>query len=244
MSTIRRFGLTLCLGIGLGIPSLPLRAAKAPSAPSAENLRQLVRERLDAYARRDVEAWKSYVDPVCVCAGSTREGLVKEILARPAPVRNGYGEIRDWSVRTHGEVAIARYRITEFTEIGAQRLDLDLWRTETYLHREGTWKLIGGADVVNPSDPPTVPVAASILDAYVGRYEYAPGLVDTVTREGARLFVQSTGLEKEALEAEDASTFFAPGQGWRVSFVRDGEGTVRSLKFRQNGQDLVARRLP
>ncbi len=82
------------------------------------------------------------------------------------------------------------------------------------------------------------------FDAYVGHYEYTPGLVDTVTREGDRLFVQSSGLEKEALLAENDTTFFAPGQDWRVIFLRNEKGDVTSLVFRQNGQDLVARRKP
>lgn len=244
MIRIRRPLLVLCLLSAVGSGS---RASSAPAEGEptrvASELQRLIRERLGAYENRDVAKWARYVDETCVCAGSNRAALQQEILARPAAVKNGYGEIRDFTVRLHGEVAVARYRITEFTEIGSQRIELDLWRTETYLHRDSTWKLIAGADVLNPHDPQIAKVDPRLFDAYVGRYEYTPGLVDTVTREGDRLFVQSTGMEKEELLAENDTTFFAPGQDWRVIFLRNEKGEVTSLAFRQNGQDLVARRM-
>ena len=104
-------------------------------------------------------------------------------------------------------------------------------------------KLIGGADVAIPHDPPIAKVDPHLYDAYVGQYEYAPGVRDTVTREGDRLLIQSTGQGKEEVFPENDTTFFGRRQAWRVIFVKDDQGQVVSLLFRQDGQDLVARRV-
>ena len=143
----------------------------------------------------------------------------------------------------YGPAAIARYRVSEFTEVGGQRLEIDEWRNETYVQRAGAWKLVGGADVVIPRDPAVAKVDPRLYDAYAGQYEYAPGLLDTVTRDGDRLLIQATGQAKEELLPENDTTYFGRRQDWRVLFVRDDKGVVVSLIFRQNGQDLVARRV-
>ena len=224
---------------------LPPASAQSDPPPSIEStLQRVIRERLDAYARKDAAGWASYVDTDCFCGGATKADIEREIAARPSSIRNWYGDIDHLTVRIHGDVAMARYRVTEFTEIGGQRIELDEWRTETYIRRDGRWLLLGGADVVVPRDPAIARIDARLYDSYVGRYEYTPGLIDQVTRDGDRIFVQSTGQEKEELFPENDTTFFGKGQDWRVIFDRDPHGTVVSLRFRQNGQDLVAKRVP
>jgi hypothetical protein len=231
--------------VALALLSLASSALAQSSPETVEaQIRRLLRERLDAYAKGDAVAWARYVDADCLCAGSTRAGLQKEISSRPSPVKNWYGDIRDLTVRVRGDVAVARYRITEFTEIGAQRLEIEEWRAETHVRQGGSWALLGAADVVVPRDPAIAKVEPRVLDAYAGQYEYAPGVRDTVTREGGHLFIQATGQEKEEIFPEDERTYFGKAQDWRVIFTRDGQGRVTSLAFRQNGQDLVAKRVP
>lgn len=214
------------------------------SAAVAATLQTLIRERLDAAGRRDAVAWARYVDDDCVCGGSTKSDTAQAIASRPASIKNWYGDIGRFSAHVHGDVALVRYQVTEFTEIGGQRIALDEWRTETFLRRGESWVLLGGADVVVPRDPPVATVDARLYDRYVGRYEYTPGLIDTVTRQGERLFIQSTGQEKEELFPESEGVFFAKGQDWRVVFESDDRDAVVRLRFRQNGQDLVAKRVP
>lgn len=211
--------------------------------PAAEEIQGLVRGRLDAYAQRDADGWARYVDDECLCAGETKAGLRQAILGRPAGIKNWYGDISSFTSSVQGSFATARYRVTEFTEIGGRRLETDLWRTETYVHREGTWKLIAGADTVIPRDPEIAKVDPHLYDAYAGQYEYAPGMRDTVTREGDRLLIQSTGQGREEVFPENETTFFGRRQPWRMIFIKDGHGQVTSLIFRQDGQDLVARRI-
>ena len=244
MTTKRRGFAAIAWGLALlasvSLASSGLAAGESLSVPA---LQRLIRERLDAYARRDAAGWAGYVDEEGLGGGATKAAVRQAISSRPSSVKNWYGDISGLTVRVHGDVAMARYRVTEFTEIGGHRIELDEWRTETYIHRGAAWKLIGGADVVVPRDPAIARIDARAYDSYLGRYEYAPGLIDTVTREGDRLFVQSTGQEKEELFPESDTTFFAKGQDWRVVFERGGHGAASFLRFRQNGQDLVARRV-
>jgi hypothetical protein len=220
-------------------------AAQAPSLPSEvdRELARTIRERLGAYARADVAAWSRYVADECLCGTSTKAALQQEIAARPSTVKNWYGDIAELQAHVYADTAVARYRVTEHTELGSHRIDVELWRTETYVRRGGLWTLIGGADSVIPRDPVVAKVDPKIFDAYVGRYEYAPGTVDTVTREGDRLMVQATGQAKEELFPETETTYFGKGQDWRLIFVKDAQGKVTSILFRQNQQDLVGTRI-
>jgi len=241
---LRKQHLALCFlaALASALWASPGLAEKEP-APVAPEIQGLIRERLDAAARRDAVGWARYVDEQCICGGESRADVQKAISGRPSDVKNWYGDIGSFTVRMHGETAIARYRITEFTEVGSRRIEIDEWRTETFIRRAGTWVLIGGADVVVPPDPAVAKVDPRLYAEYVGQYEYSPGLRDTVTREGDRLLIQASGQEKEELLPENETTYFGKGQDWRVLFVKDGQGKVVSLIFRQNGQDLVAKRI-
>jgi hypothetical protein len=55
--------------------------------------------------------------------------------------------------------------------------------------------------------------------------------------------VQATGQAKEEVFPENETTYFVKGQDWRMIFVRNKRGRVTSVRFRQHGQDLVARKI-
>jgi hypothetical protein len=213
----------------------------ATGAATAEIGRAL-RERLEAYGRADADAWGRYVADECLCGMSTKAGLLAEMRARPAGVRQSAGDVSDLEVRLHGDTAAVRYRTTDVTQIGAQRVAVALIKAETYVRRDGRWLLLGGAETILSADPPVASVDPRGFDALVGRYEYGPGVVDVVTREGSRLLVQATGQAAEELFAENATTFFLKGQPWRYVFEMKG-GSAASLRFRMYGHDLVARRI-
>ena len=63
---------------------------------------------------------------------------------------------------------------------------------------------------------------AGTLEAYVGAYPLAPAFVLTVTREGARLFVQATGQPRFELFAETRDAFFLQEVDAQVTFTRRG----------------------
>lgn len=228
----------------LTAPGVAAQVSGPASSGVEQALGRSIRQRLDAYARGEAAAWGRFVADDCLCGAATKEEILKEIAARTPNAKNWYGEISGLEVRVHGDVAVARYRVTEHIELSGQSLTVPQRRTETYARRGELWVLIAGAETVLPQDPPVAKVDPKIYDAYVGRYEYAPGAVDTVTREGDRLMVQVTGQAKEELLPENETTFFSQGQDWRLIFVKDEKGKVTAVRFRQNGQDLVGKRLP
>ena len=79
-----------------------------------------------------------------------------------------------------------------------------------------------------------VPVDAAVLERYVGEYEMTPAFKITVTREGARLFVQATGQPRLEIFAESETEFFLKAVDARITFLKDG------LMLHQNGVDQKA----
>jgi hypothetical protein len=55
--------------------------------------------------------------------------------------------------------------------------------------------------------------------------------------------VQASGQAKEEVFPENESTFFGKGQNWRLIFVKDDQGKVTHLLFRQHGHDFVAKKI-
>lgn len=220
----------------------PAAQTSAPADGAAAEIGRALRERLDAYGRGDAEAWGRFVAEDCVCGTSTRRALQAEVAARPAGVKIWSGEVTELEVRVQGDAAAVRYRVTDFTEIGTQRVGVALIKAETYVRRDGRWLLLGGAETVLPADPPVAAVDPRAYDALVGRYEYGPGVAELVTRDGGRLLIRPTGQPSEELFPESATRFFLKGQPWRYAFVVEG-GRATRLIFSMYGRDLVARRV-
>jgi hypothetical protein len=236
------FGFALTLTAASAAAQTASTTEPSVSAAAAEIGRAL-RERLDAYGRGDADAWGRHVADDCLCGLSTKAGLLAEMRARPAGVRLWSGEVTDLEVRLHRDAAAIRYRTTDVTEIGSQRVAVALIKAETYARRDGRWLLIGGAETIMAADPPVAAVDPGGFDALVGRYQYGPGVVDVVSREGSRLLVQAAGQQMaEELFPENATTFFLKGQPWRYVFVLQG-GSAASVRFRMYGRDLVATRI-
>lgn len=103
--------------------------------------------------------------------------------------------------------------------------------------------LLAGAPLSKPAHQ-EVPVAASILERYVGQYQMAPGVVITVTRQDARLFAQLTGQSATEIFPETPTDFFWKVVDAQAHFEVAPDGKVASLTLHQNGHDLVGPRLP
>jgi hypothetical protein len=66
-----------------------------------------------------------------------------------------------------------------------------------------------------------------VLDEYVGRYEWWPGYVDVISRNGDQLFGQATGEAKASLnQAATPESVFISGDASLLVFIRDKTGRV------------------
>ncbi len=73
------------------------------------------------------------------------------------------------------------------------------------------------------------------LDAPLGQYQYGPGAMLTVTREGGQLFAQLTGQPKMPIFPKSASEFEWRVVVAKVEFVKGGDGKVTKAIHHQNG---------
>lgn len=108
-------------------------------------------------------------------------------------------------------------------------------------------KMIGkrleeGAVSEAPSMPEVVPVAEEILERYVGSYQLATSFSITITREGTQLFEQATGQGRLKIFAKSETEFFMTAVDAQATFQMKDDGTVESMTWFQNGQQIVGKK--
>ncbi len=82
----------------------------------------------------------------------------------------------------------------------------------------------------------------STLDLYVGKYQFAPSVIFTITRKDNQLFAQLTGQGASEIYPENKTDFFSRVVDAQILFKTDGLGRVNALVLRQGGRDQVAAR--
>ena len=102
-----------------------------------------------------------------------------------------------------------------------------------------------GLHILNPAVPlapvrAVVRVPADSLEAYVGRYALAPGVVLTVSRESDALRAQLTGQGAARIYPGGRDEFFYRIVDAQLTFRRSPNGGVESLVLHQNGRDIPA----
>jgi CubicO group peptidase (beta-lactamase class C family) len=95
---------------------------------------------------------------------------------------------------------------------------------------------LAGSQIAVSLDPP-------LLNDYVGFYQLGPGLVLTVSQEGARLFARATGQPKLELFAKNDHTFFYKVTDAEITFEADGVEPASRLHFHRDNMDRVGRRI-
>jgi len=81
----------------------------------------------------------------------------------------------------------------------------------------------------------TVQVESSVLQTYIGKYDFAPQVFLTVTLENGLLFVQLTGQPKFQIYPESQNKFFLTVVDAEVEFVKNETGQVSKAVLYQNG---------
>lgn len=149
-------------------------------------------------------------------------------------------------VDTVGRVAFARFRRVDHRSLGGVDFPTR-WRVlDAFAEREGRWQLVRHTQTWL-----VAPVAAVALDpaaqqAFVGRYEVAPGYVDDVHWAGGHLVATLTGYPPGAtLVPVGASVFSPDGTGALIAFERDASGRVIGyVQGYPDGRVLRRRKLP
>ncbi|MFD2647718.1 serine hydrolase [Devosia albogilva] len=94
-----------------------------------------------------------------------------------------------------------------------------------------------------PKPREMVEIDPAILDAYIGEYLLAPGIVITVTAEDGRLFAQLTGQQRFEIFPESERRFFFRIVEAQITFGEPEEGRSPALVLHQNGMNQTAVRV-
>ena len=232
-------------------PAQEPRTDAALSRTEAELLR-IVTDQFSAITRGDMAAYGSSMADDLIYI--THLGTVyskPEILARTLRYfKEGMGrkfsDIRDVHVVEDTGSAIFTCEVTRQTTYGDQKFRERLQRTVHFVRRNGRWQAVLIQLTVVPENHH---VAAQIdsprLDAYVGRYLWTSGMVNTITREGGKLMSQwrATGSKTELLPLNE-TTFFGRDDLGETIFVKNDAGRVTHYIYRRaDGQEFRAKRI-
>lgn len=87
-------------------------------------------------------------------------------------------------------------------------------------------------------------VDPGIYDSYVGQYEFAHGVIYTITKEGNKLFWQITDqTQRKELLPLNENTFFSDGISGQMVFVRNSTGKVTEIILREADSEVKARKI-
>ncbi len=90
-------------------------------------------------------------------------------------------------------------------------------------------------EVLVPLHPVPAKIDYDVYDVYVGVYEDAGAIQETVTRQGDRLFTRNRVGDVIELLPESPTTFFYPtGSPTRLIFEKDSNGEVRGIRFQDD----------
>jgi ketosteroid isomerase-like protein len=126
-----------------------------------------------------------------------------------------------------GNIATVEYRRTDHWPQGTGE-SVTSWKAmDVFALHKGRWLLERHTQVWLVS--PVIPVAldSASMNAFVGRYQIAPGYVDNVHWEGKSLVATASGQSEGARLVPVATNVFSPdGDGALISFERDASGRV------------------
>ncbi|MCW5557505.1 MAG: serine hydrolase [Verrucomicrobiae bacterium] len=94
-----------------------------------------------------------------------------------------------------------------------------------------------------PLAPREIALGPAVLDRYVGTYQLAPGVLLSVTRQGAKLLAQLTGQPTFEVYASGERDFFYKVVNAQLTFEGDGQDPAPAVVLHQNGADHRATRV-
>jgi hypothetical protein len=164
---------------------------------------------------------------------------------RPLPTGfAGSIEIRDPHVHVYGDTAVLDCEEYETETVFGQKFVVRYIAMNTYMRRDGAWKVASMMDVTLPTPPPQLNVRDLPLNAYPGTYRYGPERAFIVEVEQGRLvFRTKAGRPANALDAI-AKDVFMGGDDEKnlLIFRRDEAGKIVELIERRKFNDLHMQR--
>lgn len=112
--------------------------------------------------------------------------------------------------------------------------------TDTWMYRNGKWQIVAGQIFRYYEDPAPGKVGPK---KYVGTYELAHGVTQTVSVREDKLYAQRGDRPEGELIPESGDIFFRKGGEGRRLFRRANNGKVHAMIDRRNNEDVVWKKL-
>lgn len=211
----------------------------------------LIAERAVLAQQADTAGFRRLIDPAVVYlnddgARESTDQHIRSLLNRRDELTSSRWENDSLHVTVIGDVALIDYRSIQHRRYGLRDLNFRYRCLDVFVRREGAWLLLRHTETHALAQPIPQKVGASVLDDYVGRYEWWPGYFDSITRRGGQLFMQLTGEAGATMSrAATPESFYFAGDPSLVVFTRDKSGhVVGYVEHEPDGQVIRARRVP
>ncbi|MGI8499311.1 MAG: nuclear transport factor 2 family protein [Gemmatimonadaceae bacterium] len=235
-----------------GAAASTLRAQPSASAGGAAALfARLIADRTAVVTRADTAAYRRMVDRALVYVddNGSRANVdqhIRDFLKRSDELAHQRWDIDSLHVYVRGALAFVEYRTLQHRPLGSREVISSYQVSESYVRRGNRWLLFRHAEAHALALPASRTLDTSVLDDYVGRYEWWPGYVDVISRRGNDLFNQATGDKEATLnQAATPEAFYIAGDPSLLVFLRDSTGRVVAYVLHEpDGQVTRARKVP
>ena len=202
---------------------------------------------LDAIGQGNRAVWEGELDDRAHVVDESGEVLDKKAMVaslRPLPPGvSGTLQATGYQAVVHGDTAVATYVAEEDETFHGARIHSRYRMSETWVKREGEWRLLAAQVLALRSDPPARPTTAEQRRPYCGRYALGD-LTWVVQCEAGGLTGGPPGRRPKRLELESPDVFFVPGEPrTRRIFQRDAAGRINGFVERRESWDLFWRRI-
>ena len=235
------------LSVMCAFASFPALAADAQAATQKEIV-ALTQELMDAIVPGKTEVWQRLLaDDAMITDEFGRRQNKKEAVEGIHPFPEGLSgniEIRDARVHVYGDTAVLDAEEYETETVFGQKLVVRYLAMNTYVRRNGAWKVAAMMDVTLPTQPPKLVVSDLKPDDYAGTYRYGPDRAWIVSIENAKLvFRTKAGRPPIALDAIAKDVFMGSDDEKNLLiFRRDNAGKIVELIERRKFNDLRMKR--
>ena len=233
----------LALGIVFASPAFAETDAEVQG-----KLVALTQELMDALIPGNAAAWQRILaDDAIIVDEFGRTQDKKDAVASVHPFPKGFSgsiEIRDTTVRVHGDSAVLKGEMLEKEGVFDQNLVVRYIFANTFVRQGGEWKLVAAINVTLPTEPPKLAVAGIVPGDYAGTFSYGPGRAWSVAAENGQLYYTTkAGGPRTSLDAIGKDVFMSGGDERNlVIFRRDEAGRVVELIERRKFNDLHLKR--
>ncbi len=223
-------------------------SADEASDATRQQVLAITQQLMDALPLGKTDAWQRFVaDDAMITDEFGRRQTKAEAIAGMHPFPAGVSgsiELRDARVHAYGDTAVLDVEEYETENFFGQKFVVRYEAMNTFVCRDGEWKVVAMQDVTRPTPPPALDVNTVRLADYPARYVYAPDRVWDFSEENGKLVWRTRpGQPAHALDAM-AKDVFMGGDDEKNIFIfrRDENGNVVALIERRKFNDLLLRR--